>query len=111
LTAPSPTAQHQTKPRVKPSSVVYWMRLLLAIAAGLTINLLHIDVMNFGDFTAFVGIGIGVVFYLFSVMLVRYVFRYGDEELRGKNRYITLGGGTFIFVWVMTSVLFYTLGI
>jgi len=28
--------------------------------------------------------------------------------LKGKNRQITLGGGTFIFVWIMVTVLLNT---
>jgi hypothetical protein len=85
------------------------MRLVLAIIAGLTNEMLHINVASFGDFAVLLGVGVGIVFYVFSVILVQHVFHYGEAELRGKNRYITLGGGTFIFVWVMVTVLFYTL--
>lgn len=73
--------------------------------------MLHIDTANFGDLASIIGISLGVMFYLLSILLVRYVFHYGDAELRGKNRYLTLGGGTFIMVWIMVTVLFYTLGI
>jgi len=111
LTASTLGQQNQPSPRVKPSSVVYWMRFLLAICAGLANELLHIDVMTFGDYAVIVGIGLGVLFYLASIMMVLHVFHYGEAELRGKNRHITLGGGTFIFVWIMVSVLFYTLKI
>jgi len=86
------------------------MRLVLAILAGLTNTLLNINATNFGDFAAVLGIGVGVAFYLLSVILVQRVFHYGEAELHGKNRYVTLGGGTFIFVWIMVSVLFYTIG-
>lgn len=81
----------------------------MAIIAGLTTELLHIDVATFGDFAVLLGIGVGIAFYLFSVILVQHVFHYGEAELGGKNRYITLGGGTFIFVWIMVTVLCYTL--
>jgi hypothetical protein len=88
------------------------MRVGLAIVAGLTVALLHIDAATFGpDLAGVLGIGVGVVFYAFSVVLVRYVFHYGEAELRGKSRDITLGGGTFIFLWIMVSVLCYTLGL
>jgi len=87
------------------------MRFVLAVVAGATSQLLHIDTPNFGDLASVIGIGVGVAFYLFSIVLIRYVFRYGEAELRGKNRYITLGGGTFIVVWIMATVLFHTLGI
>jgi Na+/proline symporter len=85
------------------------MRLVLAIIAGLTNELLHINVASFGDFASLLAIGVGIAFYLFSIILVQHVFHYGEAELRGKNRHITLGGGTFIFVWIMVTVLFYTI--
>jgi hypothetical protein len=87
------------------------MRFFLAIVAGASNQLFHIDAANFGDLASIVGIGLGVAFYLLSIVLVRYVFHYGEAELRGKNRYITLGGGTFIVLWVMVTVLFHTLGL
>ena len=96
-------------PRIKPSSVVYWMRFGLGILAGLTNDLLQINSSTFGDFAPVLGIGLGIVFYVVSVMLVRHVFHYGETELKGKSRDVTLGGGTFIFVWIMITVLVYTL--
>ena len=86
------------------------MRVALAIIAGAANQLLHIDVANFGYLASVVGIALGVSFYLVSIILVRYVFRYGEAELRGKNRYITLGGGSFVVLWIMVTVLFHTLG-
>ena len=112
LTTPtSATTQTQPKPFLKPSSVVYWMRFVLAILAGLSNQILHIDAASFGDASTYVGIGLGVAFYLLSVIIVRHMLHYGPTELRGKNRDITLGGGTFIFVWIMTTVFFYTIGL
>jgi len=87
------------------------MRFVLAILAGLSNQVLHIDVASFGDAATFFGIGLGVAFYLLSVIIVRHMLHYGEAELRGKNRDITLGGGTFIFVWIMVTVLFYTIRI
>lgn len=110
LTTPTPTTtQTQPKPFLKPSSVVYWMRFVLAILAGLFNQILHINAASFGDAATYVGIGLGVAFYLLSIMIVRHMLHYGPAELRGKNRDITLGGGTFIFVWIMVTVLFYTI--
>lgn len=45
---------------------------------------------------------------MISVAIVRYVLHYGEAELKGKNKYITLGGGSFLILWIMTSVLLYT---
>ena len=84
---------------------------MFAIFAGLTNELLHVNVATFGDFAAFAGIGLGIAFYLASVLIVRNVLRYGETELRGKNRDVTLGGGTYIMVWIMVTVLFYTLAL
>jgi len=113
LSTRTPASQKQVAPtpRIKPTSVVYWMRFVLAILAGLTNEMLNINQNNFGDYAAILGIGVGVAFYLLSIVLVRHVFRYGEAELRGPNRYITFGGGTFIFVWIMITVLAYTIKI
>jgi uncharacterized membrane protein len=101
--------QSQIQPRIKPNSVVYWMRVLIAIAAGFANHLLGITQASFGDAALYTGIGLGVLFYLLSVLIVRYVLHYGEVELKGKNRDITLGGGTFIVLWIMVSVLLNTL--
>lgn len=100
--------QTQAQGRVKPTSMVYWLRFALAVVAGVANQLLHIDQASFGDVAVFVAIILGVFFYLLSVLIVRHVFRFGDVQLKGKNKYITLGGGTFIVVWVLVSVLLYT---
>jgi len=102
-------AQTQTKSRVKPGSVVYWLRVLLAIAAGFANHFLGITESLFGDLALPVGISLGFLIYLISIIIVRRVLHYGELELKGKNRYITLGGGTFIVLWIMVSVLLNTL--
>jgi hypothetical protein len=99
--------------RMKPTSVVYWLRFVIAIVAGFANNSLHIGQSNpaIGDPTLalLVGIGLGLAFYVLSILIVRHVFGFGDAELKGKHRDVTLGGGTFIVVWVMVSVLLNTL--
>jgi hypothetical protein len=80
----------------------------MAIVAGFTNDLLHINQSTLGDLAVFGGIGLGIVFYAISVAIVRYGLRYGEAELKGKNRYITLGGGSFIVIWVMVTVLVYS---
>lgn len=99
----------QPKARIKPTSVVYWMRFFLAIMAAVTETVLHVNVLTLGDFAQIVGIAVGIVFYILSVMIVKYVLRYDDTTLKGKNRQVTLGGGTFIFIWIMMTVLLNTL--
>ena len=97
------------KSRIKPTSVVYWMRFSFAILAAITEVVLHVNVLTLGDFAQIVGVAIGIVFYMLSVMVVKLLLKYDDAALKGKNRQITLGGGTYIFVWIMVTVLLNTL--
>ena len=112
--ASKPAVQNVVHRRIKPSSAVYWMRFVLAVAAGFANNLLHIGQANpsIGDpnLALILGIALGLGFYLLSILIVRRVLHYGEKDLKGKNRDVTLGGGTFIVVWVMVSVLLNTLG-
>lgn len=81
----------------------------MAVAAGFANHFLGVTESSFGDLALYIGIGVGVAFYLLSILIVRNILRYGERELKGKNRYITLGGGTFIVLWIMVSVLLNTL--
>jgi hypothetical protein len=100
--------QTQSKRRIKPTSVVYWLRVALAVVAGFANQFLHINQASFGDFAIFLGIGLGLIIYAFSIFVVQRVLHYGEAELKGKNRYITLGGGTFIILWIVVSVFLNT---
>lgn len=91
--------------KMKPSSVVYWLRCVLAVVAGFANHYFHVGESAFGELAIFMAIGLAFVFYALSFVIVRYLLRYGDVELKGKNRRITLGGGTFIVIWVMVVVL------
>ena len=105
----------QANPRalkIKPTTAVYWLRFFMAILAGYANDYLHINSMqpNWGNLAQLAGIGLGVCFYALSILIVRFVFRYGEVELKGKHKYVTLGGGTFIVLWVMVLVLVNSLG-
>ena len=103
------TQTQQPQKRAKPSTIVYWLRVVFGIVAGVTENLLHISQQTLGEFAIFVGIGLGIIIYLISALIVRNGLHFGEAELKGKNRYITLGGGSFIVLWIMVTVLLYTL--
>lgn len=81
----------------------------MAVAAGFANQFLHIDQASFGDFALFIGIGLGIAIYALSILIVQRVLHFGEAELKGKNRYITLGGGSFIVLWIVVSVFLYTL--
>ena len=56
-----------------------------------------------------VGILVALMTYLFSYFLFTYGFKYGEVELKGKQRALTLGSGTFVFVWAAVWILLSTL--
>jgi len=100
--------QTQPQGRAKPSSVVYWLRFFLAICAGFANQFLGISEGTYHELAFTLAVIVAAVFYLMSVLIVRHILRYGEAELKGKNRDITLGGGTFIVLWVMVAVLLHT---
>jgi hypothetical protein len=81
----------------------------MAVAAGFANHFLGISETAYGDVALPIGIALGAAFYLLSIFIVRNLLRYSDLELKGKNKAITLGGGTFIVLWIMTAVLLNTL--
>ena len=81
----------------------------MAIVAGFANYFLGVNATAYGDLALPLGIALGFAFYVLSIFIVRNLLRFGEVELKGKNRYITLGGGTFIVLWVMISVLLNTL--
>ena len=50
--------------------------------------------------------GIGI--YAISVFLVKYILHYGPTELKGPNKHITLGIGSYIIWFLFTTILLNT---
>jgi len=93
---------------LKPSSVVYWSRLFIALATG-GASVFALRGTVSGDMATTAYTAIAVVVYALTAAIYRYVLRYGQAELKGKNRYITLGIGTFIFAWLAALTMTYTI--
>ncbi len=93
---------------MKPSSVVYWSRLFIAIATGFG-SVLALNRVVSGETATLTYVALAVLIYALTAVVYRSLLRYGEAELRGKNRYITLGIGTFIFAWMASLVLTYTI--
>ncbi|MEM2122614.1 MAG: hypothetical protein QXE79_03155 [Candidatus Bathyarchaeia archaeon] len=87
--------------QIKPSGVVYWFRFFLAILVGGLSYILHLR--------GFQGLSTMILFYIASYYIVRYGLKYGEVELKGKNKAVMIGIGTYIFVWAATWILLYTL--
>ena len=96
-------AERKSRPAVtiRPSTIVYWFRFALGALAAVLLMALKM----FG----YVGIIIMVAVYLFSYLVVRYVLKYGETELKGKHKAVTLGVGTYIFIWAAMWIFLYTL--
>jgi hypothetical protein len=93
---------------VKPSSVVYWSRFFIALATGVGSVFALREVVT-GELATVVYPAVAILVYALTVAIYRYGLRYGQAELKSKNRAITLGIGTFIFAWLASLALTYTL--
>jgi hypothetical protein len=62
-----------------------------------------------GELAMVVYPAVAILVYALTVAVYRYGLRYGQAELKSKNRAITLGIGTFIFAWLASLALTYTL--
>ena len=102
-TASSTSSKEGRLSRLGPSSIVYWSRLGFAVLAGLTYNLLGLGLqgVTIGTLAA---LGLGVLFYVVSVYMVKYLFGYGEAELKGPRKVVTTGMGTYI-IWLLFSII------
>jgi spore maturation protein SpmB len=62
-----------------------------------------------GELATFVYTTVAILVYALTVAFYRYGLRYGEAELKTKNRAITLGIGTYIFAWLASVTVIYTL--
>jgi hypothetical protein len=62
-----------------------------------------------GELATVVYPAVAILVYVLTVAVYRYGLRYGQAELKTKNKAITLGIGTFIFAWLASLALTYTL--
>jgi len=93
---------------VKPSSVVYWSRFFIAIATGAGSVFAFKEVVG-AELATVVYTAVAILVYALTVAFYRYMLHYGEAQLKTKNRAITLGIGTYIFAWLASMALTYTL--
>jgi spore maturation protein SpmB len=62
-----------------------------------------------GELATVVYTTVAILVYALTVAFYRYGLRYGEAELKTKNRAITLGIGTYIFAWLASVTVIYTL--
>lgn len=93
---------------MKASSVVYWSRFFIAIATGIG-SVIALKGVVSEDLATAAYATLAVLVYALTAVTYRFLLGYGEAELKGKNRYITLGIGSFIFAWMAAVVLTYTI--
>jgi hypothetical protein len=87
---------------------VYWSRLFIAIATGVGSVAALRGVVG-EELATLVYATIAVLVYGTTAAVYRNLLGYGEAQLKGKNKYITLGIGTFIFAWLAALILTYTM--
>ena len=86
---------------------MYWSRFFIAIATGIgSVAALRGVVAE--ELATLVYPAVAVAVYGLTAAAYRNLLGYGEAQLKGKNRYITLGIGTFIFAWLAALILTYT---
>ena len=93
---------------MKPSSVVYWSRFFIAIATGIGSVFALREVVS-GELATVGYTAVAILVYALTVALYRYGLGYGEAELKTKNRAITLGIGTYIFAYLASLIVTFTL--
>ena len=93
--------------RLPPASLVYWLRLGFGVLAGVIYNLAGFGSLGVGLGTlSMITVGIGV--YSVSVFLVKNLLGYGPEVLKGPNKHLTIGMGSYIIWMIFTTIRLYT---
>ncbi|TMI36643.1 hypothetical protein E6H25_02085 [Candidatus Bathyarchaeota archaeon] len=90
-----------------PTSIVYWLRLGFGVLAGVVYN-----IVGFGQGGVILGtlalISVGIGVYAVSVILVKNILGYGPDELKGPNKHVTLGMGSYVIWMIFTTILLNT---
>ena len=85
----------------KPFDKLYWLRIGLGFLGGLTASqVFGVDYLN--------GLLVGVIFYLASYYLARYLW-FRDLDRADVGKIYSTGIGGFILVFLFTWILVYTL--
>jgi hypothetical protein len=86
------------------------MRLGSGVLAGILFNVL-IQLTGLNDvYLATLGlISVGIGVYAVTVFIVKYLLGWGPEELKGPNKHVSIGIGSFIIWMLFTSMIVYTI--
>lgn len=88
---------------LKPSAVVYWVRVIFAVPTGLLSFLLKLS-----DWRA---LSFGIMMYLISYYIIRYGLNMDPNSVGGTSKLMTIGVGSFFMVWLAVLGLVNTFSI
>ena len=91
-----------------PTSIVYWLRLGFGVLSGVVYNLIGFYQLKDLGLQTLGLISVGIGMYSLSVILVKNVFGYGPDELKGPNKHVTIGMGSFVIWLIFTTILLNT---
>lgn len=80
---------------------IYWFRFFLGVAAALVCIAFNL--------TDLLGMGFGLLLYLSSYLIVRYVFKIGAERVGSESKLYSIGAGIYFITWNALWIFFYTL--
>lgn len=108
------TVETTTKPRIfsklSPPSLVYWLRFGSGILTGILYNVLAQATSLRGvDVGTLALISVGISVYALTVFIVKYVLNYGPTELKGPNKHLSIGMGSFMIWMIFTTMVVYTI--
>ncbi len=81
--------------------LIYWTRFALAIVAALICTLLKLEGLS--------GITTGLIAYLASCFLFKYVFTTRSRAVKSTRKVYTTGIGVYLLTWITSWMMLYTL--
>ncbi|HEX4921981.1 MAG TPA: hypothetical protein VFV92_14730 [Candidatus Bathyarchaeia archaeon] len=90
------------------ASIVYWLRLGFGVISGIVYNLIGFPQLGSIGLQTLGLISVGIGIYSLSILLVKNVLGYGPDVLKGPNKHVTIGMGSYIIWMVFTTILLNT---
>lgn len=86
--------------RGKPLELIYWAKLILAIAAAVVCGLLNLRGLS--------GIATGLIFYFAPCLLFQYLFTVRSDAVKSMRKIYTTGVGIYFLTWITAWLMLYT---
>ena len=91
---------------MRPLVLIYWLRIILGIAAGAISTVLTVYMGERGLNTFLNGITIALVIYLVTFYIIKAKFL---KKVEKQSKLMSQGIGIYFFAWLVSWLLIYTL--